>query len=147
MFSPSGAPIAFFARIARRAEETLESIAAPKHSHVNDNSFKLASATPKMIGKRVKYTGTGNTWPRITPESTAETAGSLAFTMDTKLTAPAEREITAPMCVPRFPSATGSRVLTSEKDNFGVGRMPTVQRATAYGIPITICAIATVHGK
>merc|ERR1719238_338561 len=71
MFSPRGAPIAFFARIARKAEETLESIAAPKQSHVNDNSFKL----------------------------------------DTKLTAPAESEITAPMCVPRLPIATGTSFL------------------------------------
>merc|ERR1719181_1190462 len=55
IFSPIGCPIAFFARIARKADDTLESIAAPKQSHVNDNSFKLASATPKMIGRSVKY--------------------------------------------------------------------------------------------
>jgi len=54
IFSPKGADIAFFARMARKAEETLESIAAPKQSHVKDNSLRLASATPKIIGKSVK---------------------------------------------------------------------------------------------
>ena len=66
IFSPNCFDIAFFARIARKAEETLESIAAPKQSHVNDNSSKLAIATPKMIGNSVKYTLTGKTWPRST---------------------------------------------------------------------------------
>ena len=69
IFSPNCAVIAFFARMARRAEEILESIAAPKQSHVNDNSSKLAIATPKMIGTSVRYTGTGNTYAGSAPEA------------------------------------------------------------------------------
>ena len=45
--------------------------------------------------------------PRQTAVSAAETTGSDALTMCVNETAPAPSEMTAPMCVPRWPSATG----------------------------------------
>lgn len=54
IFSPNCADIAFFARMDCKADEILETIAAPTQSHVNDISFKLESATPKIIGNNVR---------------------------------------------------------------------------------------------
>ena len=55
MFSPCGVPILILARIARAADETFESIAAAKPSHVNESSLSDASATPPTIGSSERY--------------------------------------------------------------------------------------------
>ena len=46
MFLPMPSPIVFLARMPRSAEETLETTAAMKPSHVKESSLREARATP-----------------------------------------------------------------------------------------------------
>eukprot|EP00419_Tripos_fusus_P069650 CAMPEP_0172902086 /NCGR_PEP_ID=MMETSP1075-20121228/167692_1 /TAXON_ID=2916 /ORGANISM="Ceratium fusus, Strain PA161109" /LENGTH=67 /DNA_ID=CAMNT_0013758617 /DNA_START=276 /DNA_END=476 /DNA_ORIENTATION=- len=50
MFWPMLEPMNFFEYTARPAAPTLDAIAAPKPSHVNDSSFALARLTPPITG-------------------------------------------------------------------------------------------------
>ena len=56
-FSPCGVCILILARIARAADETFDSMAAAKPSHVNESSLSEASATPPTIGRSERYVG------------------------------------------------------------------------------------------
>lgn len=67
-----------------------------KLNQVNDNSVNEAIATPPMTGNNDKYTGIGKNCFSITADRNADTAGSAAFTICVKLTAPAPNETTAP---------------------------------------------------
>ena len=96
------------------AELRLESIAAPRARKVKLSSFMLATATPPMIGSKVRYTGRGRTSLRRMALRMHVATGSEALTMWAKLTAPAPRAMTAPTWTPVWQSAIGNRVLRSD---------------------------------
>ena len=146
MFSPTPLFIVFFARIARSADETFERIAAQNPSHVNESSLSEASATPPTIGSSVAYVIGEYTAPSITADRPALTTGSDALIMCVNETAPAPSEITAPMCVPRWPSETGTSVLMLSVVSFGALRSPVAHSAATYGMPTKSCSSAIVHG-
>mmetsp|Transcript_31065 Transcript_31065/g.29663 ORF Transcript_31065/g.29663 Transcript_31065/m.29663 type:complete len:90 (-) Transcript_31065:560-829(-) len=85
-----------FPTIPLAADATLETIADPKESHENESSVNDAIATPPITGRRERYTGIGKKDFKNTADNAADTAGSAAFTICVKLTAPAPRDITAP---------------------------------------------------
>merc|ERR1719387_1617201 len=66
----------FFANIARKAEETLDSIAAMTPSHVKLNSDAEAIPTPPTIGISEAYTCQAKNLLIITAMRTADTTGS-----------------------------------------------------------------------
>merc|ERR1719331_1456460 len=136
----------FLARMARSADDRLEPMAAMKPTHVNESSLSDASATPPTMGRSVRYVCHEETAPRMRKERIAETTGSDALTMCVKETAPAPRDTTAPMCVPRWPRETGMSVLISSFDSLGVLRSPVSHSAPAYGMPTASCSRAIVYG-
>ena len=69
----------------------------------------------------------------MTADRAADTTGSEALTMCVKDTAPAPKLMTAPMCVPRWPQATGKSVLRLSCDSFGVLRAPVDQSSKHVG--------------
>eukprot|EP00967_Tisochrysis_lutea_P046062 scaffold55904_cov27-Tisochrysis_lutea.AAC.1 len=130
----------------RSAEARLEPIAAMNPTHVKESSLSEASATPPTIGSSVRYVCHEETAPRMMKESAAETTGSEALTMWVKETAPAPSEMTAPMCVPRWPSDTGISVFTLSELSLGTLRSPVSQSVPAYGIPTKSWRSAMLHG-
>merc|ERR1719487_592963 len=147
MFSPWGLPMAFFARIARKAPATLDIIADPKASHVNESSVKLERATPPTIGRRLRYTGSEKTCPSKDAERMHATTGSEALTIWTKLTAPAPIAMVPPTCAARCAVQTPDKFLTCSADSFGAARSPLIQRKNTYGMPQPKATVAAVHGS
>jgi len=90
-----------------------------KLNHVNDNSVNDAIATPPITGNNAIYTGIGKNCCKNIPDNNADTAGSAAFTICVKLTAPAPSDTTAPICVNVCNVATGNNVLISSNVNSG----------------------------
>ena len=84
--------------------------------------------------------------PSISAESAADTTGSDALMMWVKETAPAPRETTAPMCVPRWPREMGMRVLTSSALSSGALRRFAAHSSITYGMPMKSCSVAIVYG-
>jgi hypothetical protein len=81
-FSPIFFPLmVFLERTPRAAEETLDNIAEARAKKVKDSSFMDAIATPPIIGRRVRYTGSGRICPKRIAFNAQVTTGSEAFTI------------------------------------------------------------------
>ena len=103
---------------------TLLIIADVKLNQVKDNSVKDAKATPPITGNSDKYTGIGRNCFNTTADKNADTAGSAAFTIWVKLTAPAPKETTAPKWVNVCKTATGNKDFISSLFSSGALRIP-----------------------
>mmetsp|Transcript_3859 Transcript_3859/g.10080 ORF Transcript_3859/g.10080 Transcript_3859/m.10080 type:complete len:200 (+) Transcript_3859:648-1247(+) len=140
--------MSFLFSLERKAAKRLATQAARSASTEKSRSAIDARPTPPMTGMRQSHLAEETDWPySVTPRSAAK-AGSAAFTIWAKETAPRFIEKIDDRCAPAAHAATGMIFFTSSIETAGKARASgAAQRKRAYTEPMRNWRKPTVTGK